>query len=75
MIPKCFSWILDVPTSKIELSPKRDAHFDKSPFSSQGHFYPKWNPKGFQHGAKTPFKINEKVMSAYKVAAVDSKKK
>jgi len=45
----------------MELSCKRDAHFDKITFFVPGTFFDaKWSPKGLQNGAKKAFKIYEK---------------
>ena len=45
----------------MELSCKRDAHFDKITFFVPGTFFDaNWTPKGSQNRIKRPFKIDEK---------------
>ena len=47
--------------SKMELSLKRDAHFDKIASFAPGTFFDaNWSPKGRQNGAKKALKVHEK---------------
>ena len=56
-----FGWIWDPRPSKMELSLKRDAHFDKNAFFVPGTFFDaKWTSKWSQNGAQKALKIDQK---------------